>query len=133
MAWERISELQRIKYALRPVKELYATLPASEFSPSPLKVVRHRLVDGGLCRRVTNDQLKRIVRMLKRVASEDRIPAYVYETLRYNTRAEARPQRSQRNRASFTRGDRCGRGDALETLVNLGGYDQASIAACLPA
>ena len=78
----KTSELHRIKYALRPVKDLYASLAATDFSPLQFKAIRQRLLDGGLCRNVINAQMKRIVRMLKWVASEGRIPASIYETLR---------------------------------------------------
>jgi hypothetical protein len=43
-------ELTVLKYAMRPVRELYADLPAVEFGPLALKAVRQRQIDAGLCR-----------------------------------------------------------------------------------
>ena len=64
----KTSEVHRIKYALRPVKDLYASLGAAEFAPSHFKAVRQRLLDGGSGRNVINAEMKRIIRMLRRPA-----------------------------------------------------------------
>jgi integrase len=39
-------ELENLRDALRPLKELYGTLPAVEFSPLKLKAVRQKLLDA---------------------------------------------------------------------------------------
>ena len=76
------SEWHRIKLALRPVKQLYAGHPATEFGPQQYKSVRQRMIDNGLSRTGTNAHMKRIARMLKWAAAEGRLPASIYETLR---------------------------------------------------
>lgn len=40
---DKNSELHRIKYAIRHLKELYASLSLTEFSPSQFRVVRQRM------------------------------------------------------------------------------------------
>jgi len=79
---DKNSEFHRIKYAIRPAKELYASIPVTEFGPSQFRVVRQRMVDSDLSRGVVNSQMKRLVRMFKWAASEGKMPASIYETLR---------------------------------------------------
>lgn len=85
------SEWIQIKYAIKPVKRLYASLPATEFGPVQFKAVRQamleseRIVKGEtkrLARSTINAQMKRIARMVKWAAAEGKIPASVFETLR---------------------------------------------------
>lgn len=76
------SEWHRIKYALTPIKKLYASLPAAEFASSHFKAVRQHLLGQDLCRNTINARMKRIVRMMKWAASEGMVPASVFETLR---------------------------------------------------
>ncbi len=45
------SELSNFRQALRPVAELYASTPASDFSPLKLKACRDWMVKAGWCRR----------------------------------------------------------------------------------
>ena len=49
-----IKELNGVKYAIRPVRRLYASIPAREFGPLALKAVRQHLVDADLCRNQIN-------------------------------------------------------------------------------
>ena len=76
------SEWHRIKYALAPIKKLYASLPAADFASPHFKAVRQHLLDQDLCRNTINAHMKRIVRMMKWAASEGIVPANVFETLR---------------------------------------------------
>jgi integrase len=43
-------EVKHFRYAVRPVKELFGTLPAAQFSPKRLKAVRKRMIDAQLVR-----------------------------------------------------------------------------------
>lgn len=79
---EPSSEWHRIKYALTPLKKLYASLPAADFASGHFKAVRQQLLDQDLCRNTINSRMKRIVRMMKWAASEGIVPASVFETLR---------------------------------------------------
>lgn len=43
----RRGELERIEYAITPLKELYGTAPAADFGPLGLKAVRQKMIDAG--------------------------------------------------------------------------------------
>lgn len=75
-------ELVVIRYALRPLRELYGTAIASEFGPLKLKAVRQRMIDAGLSRGLINRRVSVIKRVFKWAASEELIPAGVFEGLR---------------------------------------------------
>lgn len=75
-------ELLVIRYALRPMRELYGTTPASEFGPLKLKAVRQRMIDTGLSRALINRRVGCIKRMVKWAASEELIPSRVAEAIR---------------------------------------------------
>ncbi len=75
-------ELGNMKTAIRPVRELYADLPAAEFGPRTLAAARQRMVDSGWCRSLVNHQINRIRRAMKWAASEELIPVSIHEALR---------------------------------------------------
>jgi hypothetical protein len=61
---EATRQLELIRLAMRPLKELYGRTPASEFGPLALKAVRQRMVDKGtLCRLTINEHVSKIKRM----------------------------------------------------------------------
>lgn len=78
---EPSSEWHRIKLAIKPLKSLYAALPASEFAPEHFKTARQMLIDAGGARTTINAHMKRVVRMFKWAAAEGKLPAAVYSTL----------------------------------------------------
>lgn len=53
------SELHRIKLAIKPVRELYPTIPAVQFGPEQFKAVRQGMIDHGLSRTGINAHMKR--------------------------------------------------------------------------
>lgn len=77
--------------SLRPLLFLFADLPAVEFGPKCLKAVRTLMLDGythpdhgeqpGVCRRVINSRVGRIVRVWKWAVSEELVPPAVYQAL----------------------------------------------------
>ncbi|HEY1189424.1 MAG TPA: tyrosine-type recombinase/integrase [Gemmata sp.] len=75
-------ELLVIRYALRPVRELYGTTPAAEFGPLKLKAVRQQMIDSGLSRALINRRVSVIKRVFKWAVSEELIPPSVFEGLR---------------------------------------------------
>jgi integrase len=91
-AGEPSTEQASYRLALRPVRHLYAGLPAAEFSPLKLKAVRQIMVDGyhhpkygdqpGLARKVVNQRVGRIVRAFKWAVAEELIPVEVYQALK---------------------------------------------------
>jgi len=54
-------ELQNYRHAFRPLRALFSTTSAAEFGPKSLKLVRQRMIDSGLSRRVINRRVQRIV------------------------------------------------------------------------
>ncbi|EGF26820.1 tyrosine-type recombinase/integrase [Rhodopirellula baltica] len=76
------SEWHRIKAAISPLKDLYASFPATDFGPQQYKAVRQAMIDHDLSRPGINHHMQRVVRMFKWAAAEGMIPASVFETLR---------------------------------------------------
>lgn len=75
-------ELADMKYALRPLRELYGSTPAAEFGPLKLKAVRQAMVDSNqLSRGVINARIKRIRRFFKWAVSEELVPGSVTHAL----------------------------------------------------
>jgi integrase len=75
-------ELVSMRYALRPVRLLYGSLPASQFGPLALKAVRQHLLEKGLCRTHINARINRVKRFFKWAVSEELIGSSVHEALR---------------------------------------------------
>jgi hypothetical protein len=71
-----------MRYALRPVRHLYGSVPAREFGPLALKAVQQYLVDEGLCRTHINARINRVKRFFKWAVSEELVESSVYESLR---------------------------------------------------
>lgn len=76
------SEVHRLKYALRPLADLYSHHPVEQFGPQQFKTVRQKMIDMGWTRSGINSQMKRILRAIKWGASEGRYPAAIYDTLK---------------------------------------------------
>lgn len=74
-------ELENIRDAVRPVKELFAMTPAAKFGPRALRTVRQNMINAGLCRRNINCRIGRIKRVFRWAASEELIPGEVYHAL----------------------------------------------------
>ena len=76
-------EVVNLKLAIRPVKELYGSVPATDFGPHALKAVRQHMVDvQKLCRKEINKRVGRIKRVFRWGVSEELIPPFVFEGLR---------------------------------------------------
>lgn len=106
-------ELENMKVVIRALRELYADLPAAEFGPQKLKVVRQRMIDAGLCRSLINHRIDRVRRVFKWAASEELVQVTSYEALR------------------TLAGLRCGRSGARESKP-VGPVDDATVDATLP-
>ena len=74
-------ELERIAYAMKPLKELYGTTLSAEFGPLALKAVRLKMIESGLCRTTVNQRVGCIKRIFKWAASEELVPPGVYHGL----------------------------------------------------
>ena len=86
-------ELQDYRYSLRPLVELYGSLPACEFSPLKLKAVRENMIRGGgltptgqprkpVSRKLVNQRVGRVCRVFKWGVSEELVPVTTYQGLK---------------------------------------------------
>lgn len=76
-------EYVEMRYAVRVVRELYGTTPASSFGPLALRTVqRHLEGQQRLSRKVINRRINRIRRVFKWAVSEELVPLALYEGLR---------------------------------------------------
>jgi len=76
------SELSNVKRAIRCLVELYAALPAREFSPLKLKACRAKLIADGLCRTNVNRYAGTIVRILAHGVENEMVPGDVHHALK---------------------------------------------------
>jgi integrase len=76
------AELENLRLALRPLKQLYGGTPASEFGPLALKAVRQSMVDSGLCRRTVNQRVARLVRVFRFGVENELVPPAVHQALK---------------------------------------------------
>jgi len=67
-------EVQNIREALRPLTTPYGRLPASQFGPTALKVVRQAMIDAGWCRNHINQQIHRIRRVFRWAVENELTP-----------------------------------------------------------
>jgi integrase len=74
-------EVNNVRVALRPLRELCWNTKASEFGPRGLKIVREKMIADGLCRGVVNARIGRIKRFFKWAVAEELVPASVYHGL----------------------------------------------------
>ena len=71
-----------IRYAVRPLLQLFASAPTQTFTVQALKLVRDRMVQSGLARNTVNSRIGRIVHMFRWGCEEALVPAAVYHELR---------------------------------------------------
>jgi integrase len=118
-------ELGQFKLSLRPLRRLYGTLPAAEFSPKKLKALQQAMATGswmnqaerdkttkkklpvGWCRNVVNRRIGRIKTLFKWAASEELVSGSVYQDLRSvaGLPKNAKGVRHTKRRASTSRED----------------------------
>ena len=75
------SELDNIRYALRPLRELYGNSDASDFGPLALKALQVRMIESGLSRGVINSRVGKIKRVFRWAVSEELAPASLMHAL----------------------------------------------------
>ncbi|MBE7560573.1 site-specific integrase [bacterium] len=76
-----LQEAQAVQYALKPVRELYADLPAEQFGPLKLKAVREAMIARGWNRTYVNQKVGRVKRMFKWATENELIPPAVWHGL----------------------------------------------------
>lgn len=89
------SEQASLRWALKPLREMYGGTSAIEFGPLALKAIRFKYIEHGLSRLSVNQNVGRIVRMFRWAASEELLPASVPQSLQ--TVAGLRKGRSEAN------------------------------------
>jgi hypothetical protein len=75
------SEQPAIRWAVKPLKDLYGRTTAVDFGPVALKTVRLKYLQDGLSRKSINQNISRLVRMFRWAAAEEMIPASVPQAL----------------------------------------------------
>ncbi len=67
---------------IREMRLMFADLPATDFGPKRLKMVRQVFIDRGNCRGTVNRYASRVVRIFRWAAAEEIIPASIPDALR---------------------------------------------------
>ncbi len=75
-------ELENIKIALRPLRQLYGHTPARAFGPLALRALQEELARASLCRTTINARINRIRRVFKWAVSFERLPVAVHQALK---------------------------------------------------
>jgi integrase len=75
------AEIDCLKSALRPLRELYGSSLAREFGPLALESVRQKMISRGWCRRVINQAVGRVRRVFRWAVSKELIPSDVYQSI----------------------------------------------------
>jgi len=89
-------ELECMREAIWPLRQLYGTTKAADFGPKALKAVRQHMIDEqDLCRNVVNHRISRIKRVFKWAVAEELVPPSTHHGLQAVTglrygRTEAR-------------------------------------------
>lgn len=90
-------EIVNVRYTVKPLLALYESLPVAEFDLRCLKLVREKMIDGGLSRSTVNNRVWRVVHIFGWGAEEELVPPAVYGGLR-----ALRPLKPGRSRAPET-------------------------------
>jgi hypothetical protein len=75
-------EPEKIRQAIRPVRQQYGPFPAREFGPLRLKAIRQGFIDCHLVRSQINKRVRRIVRMFRWATAEELLPVEIYQALK---------------------------------------------------
>ena len=68
------NEVFHVRYAIKPIRELYGDKLARDFGPLQLKTVRQAIIETGICRSEVNRRVRIIVRGYKWAVAEGMIP-----------------------------------------------------------
>ena len=75
-------ELDNLRAALRPLRQLYGSTYVQEFGPDSLEVLRSHMIDQGLSRKVINARVNRIKRVFRWASKKGLVPAATYHGLK---------------------------------------------------
>src|SRR5262249_9811976 len=71
-------QLDNTTLALKPLRQLYGTTPAAQFSPLALKAVRRRMVESGWCRNYVNHCVGRVKLLFRWACENELLPSSVF-------------------------------------------------------
>jgi integrase len=74
-------ELANMADAIWPLRTIFGSLPADQFGPRKLKLVRQQMINDGLSRNVINSRIGRIKRVFKWAVGEELLPSSVFHAL----------------------------------------------------
>ena len=75
-------EIAPLKTALRMLRQAYGDLQVAQFGPLKLQAVRERMIVAGWSRKNINAQVRRLIRVFRRVVSRELVPSQVPVALR---------------------------------------------------
>jgi len=75
------SEQDNIRYALRPLRQLYGRASVKDFGPLGLKALQTKMIEEGLSRGVINARIGKVKRMFRWAVSEELAPASLVHSL----------------------------------------------------
>ena len=75
-------ETDNIRYAMKPLRQLYGDTLASRFGPTALKTVRQTVIDSGLCRNEVNRRTRLVVRAFKWAVENEMVPPSIHHGLK---------------------------------------------------
>jgi hypothetical protein len=110
-------ELNCLRAAFRPLRRFYDDLPAREFSPRKLKVVRYAMIRDGLARTTINYHVGRIKRVFVWAVENELIPPSVSHGLQA-VRGLRAGRRGEGTVCSPARSPRVGPQDAAASFFN---------------
>jgi integrase len=82
-------EVEQYRQTFVVLKGMFGRLPAAEFGPLALKALRQRMIEIGWTRKLVNQRVGRVRRMIKWAASEEIVAADVHHGLRTVTGLQA--------------------------------------------
>jgi integrase len=75
-------EAKNVRFALKPLRQLYGHTPAAKFGPLGLKAVRQAMIEADICRLEVNRRTGRIVRAFKWAVENELIPPAIHQGLK---------------------------------------------------
>jgi hypothetical protein len=74
---------ERFRITVKPLLQLYADVSVNEFRPSSLKVIRQKMIDSGLCRRIVNQRVGFLKQIFAWGVGEELVDETVAARLKY--------------------------------------------------
>lgn len=78
---ETTNEYDHFLVVCRLLKETHVDIPANEFGPVALKMIRQKMIEKGWSRPTINRQVRRITRMFRWASSNELVPVTVHQSL----------------------------------------------------